>query len=127
RRLDAIGPGPAIFGACSGERGAGNLLGVKTERWPLRRVATDRQRTGHRFRQEVIAEARLIGGRRGGALGAGRFGLGVGLFSLFNGWGHGGPPGGVRQTCPSGRRVGDLKLVSNATNILLSACTRKFF
>ena len=90
RRLNAVGPGAAIFGARGGERRAGNLLGIEPERRPLRRVAADRQCAGDRFGQKLIAEAGLIVERRGGAgaLRAARFDLGVGLFGVFDGWGH---------------------------------------
>ena len=63
RRLNTIGPGVTIFRACGRKRGAGNLLGIKAERRPLRRVATDGQRAGDGLGDEMIAKARLVSQR----------------------------------------------------------------
>ncbi len=90
RGLNAIGPGAAIFGAGGGERGAGNLLGIKPERRPLRRITADRQGAGHRLGQKMIAEAGLIIERYGGidAFAAAGLDRGAGFFGVFDGWCH---------------------------------------
>ena len=67
RRLDAVGPGAAVFAARRGERGARDQFGVEAVRRPLRRIAADRQRAGDSFRDEMIAEAGLILQRHGRA------------------------------------------------------------
>src|SRR4029077_2484219 len=102
RGLDAVGPGAAIFSARGGERRARNLLGVEPERRPLWRIAADRQRARDGVGQKLIAEAGLIveGRARARALGASRLDLRVGFLGVFNGWGHGGPPGGCVKRDP---------------------------
>ena len=90
RRLNAVGPGVTIFRPRRGERGTGNLLGIKSERRPLRRVAADRQRAGDRLGNKMIAEAGLVLERpitaRGFVFGFARPG---GSFCLFHDLGHG--------------------------------------
>ena len=65
--LDAVGPGAPVLAARGGERGARDQFGVEAVRRPLRRIAADRQRAGHSFRDEMIAEAGLVLQRRGRA------------------------------------------------------------
>ena len=65
RRLNAVGPGAPVFRARRRERGAGNQLGIKSVRRPLRRILPDRQCAWHRLGGEVVAEAGLISGRAG--------------------------------------------------------------
>ena len=65
RRLDAVGPGAPVFRARRRERGAGNQLGIKSVRRPLRRISPDRQCAWHRLGGEMVAEAGLILGRAG--------------------------------------------------------------
>ena len=77
RRLDAVGPGAAVFGTRGRERGAGNQLGVEAIGRPLRTVAADRQRARHCLGHEMVAEAGLVLQRRFHASG-----LGVGLSDL---------------------------------------------
>ncbi len=43
------------------EGGAGELFGIKPERWPLRAVAAFRQRSFDRLRFEMTAEAGHVG------------------------------------------------------------------
>ena len=64
RGLDAVRPGAPVFRARGRKRSAGDLLGVKAERRPLRRVAADRQRAGNRLGDKIIAEAGLVLDRR---------------------------------------------------------------
>src|SRR5215208_1295296 len=54
---EAVEPGAAVLGARGGERGAGELLGIKAESGLLRRVAALGQRPGHRLGSEMVAEA----------------------------------------------------------------------
>jgi hypothetical protein len=67
--LDAIGPGAAILAARRRERGAGDQFGIEPVRRVLRRIPSDRQRAGHRFRDKVVAEAGLVGQLGGRAFG----------------------------------------------------------
>ena len=141
RGLDAVSPGAPVFGARGRERGARDLLGVKTERRPLRRVAADRQRAGNRLGDEMIAEAGLVLDRRPllGELAFRLTDLGVdfcrvfghAVFSAlgfrdwwlrdwgFRGWGH----GTSAKAAALAERAG--QLVSNATNIRLPRARRK--
>lgn len=60
RWLDPIQPTSLIELARGSERGAGDLLGVKTERTDKRTVLISRQSSGDGFGGEVVAEAWLV-------------------------------------------------------------------
>jgi hypothetical protein len=64
RRHDAVDPGAPVHRPGLGERGPADLLGVQSERCPLRRIAARRQRPGHRLAHVLVPESPQIRDRR---------------------------------------------------------------
>src|SRR6516164_2303119 len=57
RGPDAIQPRAPVLGARCGEWSAGDLLGIKTMRRPLRCILPDRQRAGHGLCRVFVCKA----------------------------------------------------------------------